>query len=89
MLFYGVEVEKDALVEDSVIMPYARIEAGAVVRRAIVAENCVVSAGCVVGEANGDIALVGQDTALPEGCRVLAGEQVDRLDVARRRHDAK
>ena len=89
VLFYGVEVEKDALVEDSVIMPYARIEAGAVVRRAIVAENCVVSAGCVVGEANGDIALVGQDTALPEGCRVLAGEQVDRLDVARRRHDAK
>ena len=89
VLFYGVEVEKDALVEDSVIMPYARIEAGAVVRRAIVAENCVVAARCAVGEANGDIALVGQDTALPEGCRVLAGEQVDRLDVARRRHDAK
>ncbi|NLF28247.1 MAG: glucose-1-phosphate adenylyltransferase [Clostridiales bacterium] len=89
VLFYGVEVEKDALVEDSVIMPYARIEAGAVVRRAIVAENCVVAARCAVGEANGDIALVGQDTALPEGCRVLAGEQVDQQEVARRRHDAK
>lgn len=89
VLFYGVEVEKDAIVEDSVLMPYARVEAGAVVRRAIVAENCVVKARCTVGENEGDIALVGQDTVLPEGFFVHAGEQVDAKEVAKREADAK
>lgn len=89
VLFYGVEIAKGAVVEDSVIMPNARIEAGAVVRRAIVAENCVVGENCAVGAADGDIALVGQDTILPAGFSVGAGEQVDAQEVAKREADAK
>ena len=46
-------------------------------RRAIVAENTVISAGCIVGEENGDIALVGSNTVLPEGYTVAPGTQVD------------
>ena len=89
VLFYGVEVAKGAVVEDSVIMPYSRVEAGAVVRRAIVAENCVVGENCAVGAVDGDIALVGQDTVLPAGFTVGAGEQVDAQEVAKREADAK
>lgn len=84
VLFAGVTVEEGAVVEDSVIMPNTKIKAGAVVRRAIVAENCVIQNGCVVGETEGDIALVGQDTVLPEGYKVLAGEQVDTAIIAER-----
>jgi len=77
VLFAGVTVEDGAIVEDSVIMPNTKIKAGAVVRRAIIAENCVIQNGCVVGEEEGDIALIGQDTVLPEGFKVCAGEQID------------
>ena len=46
------------------------------VRRAIVAENAVISAGAAVGEAgDGLIAVVGQDAVVPEGGKVTAGEQ--------------
>ncbi len=89
VLFYGVEIARGAVVEDSVIMPYARVESGAVIRRAIVAENCVVGENCAVGAADGDIALVGQDTILPAGFSVGAGEQVDAQEVAKREADAK
>jgi len=84
VLFAGVCVEKGAVVEDSVIMPGTRIEAGAVVRRAIISENCVISRDARVGEAEGDIALIGQDTTLPEGFVVKAGEQVDTEEISRR-----
>ena len=84
VLFAGVKVEKGAVVEDSVIMPNTTIKAGAVVRRAIVSENCVISSGCTVGEEAGDIALIGQDTTLPEGYAVKAGEQIDTDEISRR-----
>ena len=53
------------------------------------AENCVVGENCAVGAADGDIALVGQDTILPAGFSVGAGEQVDAQEVAKREADAK
>ena len=84
VLFAGVTVEKGAVVEDSVIMPGTTIKSGAVVRRAIVSENCVIAKGCQVGEAAGDIALIGQDTVLPEGYVVKAGLQVDNDAISRK-----
>ena len=84
VLFAGVKVGEGALVEDSVIMPGTTIESGAVVRRCIVAENCVISKGSQVGEVDGDIALIGQGTTLPEGYVVKAGEQVDTDDITRK-----
>ena len=84
VLFAGVTVEKGAVVEDSVIMPGTTIKAGAVVRRAIVSENCLIAQNCQVGEAAGDIALIGQDTVLPEGYVVKAGLQVDNDAISRK-----
>ena len=84
VLFAGVTVEEGAVVEDSVIMPNTKIEAGAVVRRCIIAENCVIQKDCVVGEEEGDIALIGQDTVLPQGYKVLAGEQIDTSVISGR-----
>ena len=84
VLFAGVTVEKGAVVEDSVIMPGTTIKAGAVVRRAIVSEDCVIAKRCEVGESAGDIALIGQDTVLPEGYVVKAGLQVDNDAISRK-----
>jgi len=84
VLFAGVRIEKGAVVEDSVIMPGTTVKSGAVVRRAIVSENCVIAKDCKVGEAQGDIALIGQDTQLPEGYVVKAGLQVDMDAISRK-----
>lgn len=84
VLFAGVNIASNAIIEDSVIMPGTRVESGAVIRRSIVSENCVISSDCVVGGTEGDIALIGQDTTLPEGYVVKAGEQVDTAEIARR-----
>ena len=84
VLFAGVNIASNAIVEDSVIMPGTRVESGAVIRRSIVSENCVISSDCVVGELEGDIALIGQDTTLPECYIVKAGEQVDTEEITRR-----
>ena len=82
VLFAGVTVEEGANVRDSVIMPGAVIHRGAVVRRAIVAENAVVGAGTFVGEAEGNIAVIGQNVTLPAGVQVTAGQQVDETPFA-------
>lgn len=81
VIFAGVTVASDAIVEESVIMPGCQIGAGAVVRRAIIAEQTEIGAGCEVGAAEGGIALVGQGTVLPAGCKVGAGEQFGADDV--------
>jgi glucose-1-phosphate adenylyltransferase len=75
VLFAGVTVMEGASVVDSVVMPGAVIERGAQVLRAIVAEGAVIGAGANVGEATGDIAVVGQNVKLPAGTLVRAGEQ--------------
>ena len=82
VLFAGVTVEEGANVRDSVIMPGAVIHRGAVVRRAIVAENAVVGAGTFVGEAEGNIAVIGQNVTVPAGVQVTAGQQVDETTFA-------
>ena len=77
ILSTGVVVEAGAQVIDSVIMPGAVIRRGAIIRRAIVAENAVIEPGASVGEAEGDIAVVGQNVIVPAGGSVAAGAQLD------------
>lgn len=72
----GVLVEEGAQVIDSVLMPGARVCKGAVVRRAIIGENATVGENAVVGEETGNIAVIGNNTELPAGQIVAAGEQV-------------
>ena len=49
VLFAGVKVEKDAIIEDAVVMGGSVIKAGAVVKHCIVAEGVTVGANAVVG----------------------------------------
>lgn len=88
VLFAGVVVEKDAVIDSSVIMPNTTVRAGARITRAIVAENCDIGVNAKVGGA-GDIALIGNFTALPEGYAVSAGDQIDMDILAERQASAK
>ena len=82
VLFAGVTIEAGAKVYDSVIMPGVVVRAGAVIHRAIVGENSDITGGAQVGRpyAEGEenaIALVGQNTVLPENFVVNPGDQID------------
>ena len=50
ILFSGVHVAKNAVVDSSILMPGAVVEEGAEVHFAIVAENAVIRRGAYVGE---------------------------------------
>lgn len=69
----GAIVEPGAVVRDSVILPGVVIRAGATVERAVLDERTEVSAGASVGEADGEIALVGLEATVDEGDSVSAG----------------
>ena len=73
----GVIVEKGAQIIDSVLMPGVRVAAGARVVRSIVAENAVIGEGARVGEADGDIAVVGIGVTVAPGAAVAAGVQYE------------
>ena len=75
VIFSGVTIREGATVTDSVVMPGAVIERGAQVQRAIVSEDAVIGAGATVGEATGNIAVVGTGVHLAAGGEVKAGEQ--------------
>jgi glucose-1-phosphate adenylyltransferase len=70
VLFYGVHIAEGAVVRDSVVMPYARIETGAVVTRAIVAEQAVVTK-TQTADANG---LYVSDNGTVAGIQVYQGD---------------
>ena len=73
VLFSGVKIGKGAKVTNSVIMPFTKIEENAVIDHAIVAQNCVISAGAVVTGEAGAIAVV------PEGEVVEAAEEGEQV----------
>ena len=54
VVFTHVDVEKDAKVVDSVLMPGAVVDEGAVVTRALVANNVHIGKGAVVGSADSE-----------------------------------
>lgn len=78
ILFSGVEVGKNAVINSSIIMPGAVIEEGAKVQFAIVAENAVIGKNAVVGGSpesvkNRDdwgITVIGANTNICEGAVV-------------------
>ncbi|MBS5530113.1 glucose-1-phosphate adenylyltransferase, partial [bacterium] len=62
-------VDERAVVEDSVLLPGARVKAGAHVVRAILGENSVVEEGVKLGsvDATKDTAVVGNDVVIGKG----------------------
>ncbi|MBQ9042951.1 MAG: glucose-1-phosphate adenylyltransferase [Eggerthellaceae bacterium] len=77
LLFQGVSVGEGAVVEDSVVMRGARIAAGAVVKRAVIAENAFVGEDAKIGEADGELAVLGPDSWIAPGGVVAAGESIE------------
>jgi glucose-1-phosphate adenylyltransferase len=45
----GCKIGKNAMIEDSVIMPNVVIEDGVIIRNAIIGEDCKVCSGAVIG----------------------------------------
>ena len=70
-----------ALVEDSVVMPGAVIESGAIVRHAILGENSKICRGAVVGGAFGPtekkkISVTRKDAEVAANTVLLPGEML-------------
>lgn len=63
IIFSGVCIEEGAQIEDAVIMPFAKIKKGALIKRAIVAPDCQVGANYTL-MGKGDIALIAEKTPL-------------------------
>jgi glucose-1-phosphate adenylyltransferase len=69
----GARIEAGATVHDSVVLPGAVVRAGATVRRAVLDDGVEVGPDAEVGEAGGDIALIGLRAKLEAGARMPAG----------------
>ncbi len=84
ILFANVNIEKGAIVKDSIIMPGTTVKSGAVVQYAIVAEDAVIEENATVGErpeamANLEdwgVAVVGSNVTIGKGGKALPKEQV-------------
>lgn len=86
ILFPGVKVGKNALINSSIIMPGAVVEDGAVIQYSIVSENTVIGKNCVVGSRPEDvenrddwgIAVIGDNLKIGENCVVLPKAMIDK-----------
>ena len=76
----GAVVEPGAVVRDSVLLPGAIVRSGGTVERAILDDGVEVCGGAAVGEAGGEIALVGQRAIVAEGTRLGGGARCPELD---------
>ncbi len=80
VLSRGCVVKAGAVVRDSVLLPAARIESGAVVVRAVVDDRVVVGREAEVG-GDGDITLLGLGTRIDAGVRIQPGARVPDDDA--------
>ena len=67
MISADVFVGKNAIVKDSILFPGARVEDGAVVINAIMAERSVVKAGAHFGATDKDTVTLGDDAVIEKG----------------------
>ena len=77
----GCNIGKNAVVEDSVVMPGVVIESGAIVRHAILGENSRVCRNAVVGGAFGPkekkkISVTSKGAVVAENTALLPGEML-------------
>ena len=76
----GACVETGATVRDAVLLPGAIVRRGATVERAVLDDDVVVEADASVGEAGGEIALVGLRATVQRGARLPAGARLPERD---------
>ncbi|MFP4020380.1 MAG: glucose-1-phosphate adenylyltransferase [Halanaerobium sp.] len=81
VLFFGVKIAQDAVVEDSVILPNTRIGRGAKIKNSIIGRNVIVEKDSKIGiekdKQNKDdelqITVIGDDEVIPETSNIKAG----------------
>ena len=84
VLFAGSRIDEGAIVRDSIIMPGARVRAGAKIYKAIIDERAVVGCNTIVGDEpragmavdnslTGDITLIGCDMIIPDNASLPRG----------------
>lgn len=86
VIFAGVYIGPHAVVRDSIIMPGARIEDGAVIQYAIISENTVIGKNATIGERPENtkdkeewgIAVVGDNLHIAEGTKILPKQMIDK-----------
>lgn len=77
MLAPGVIVEPGAEIRDSLLLHETVVRSGARIDRAILDVGVEAGKKAVIGERNGDLALVGQRVKIPAGARIAAGARVE------------
>ena len=81
VLFFGVKIAQDAVVEDSVILPNTRISSGAKIKNSIIGRNVIIEKDSKIGiekdKQNEDdelqITVIGDDEVIPESSNIKAG----------------
>jgi glucose-1-phosphate adenylyltransferase len=73
----GVVVETGAEVRDSILLHETVVRAGATIDRAVLDIHVEVGPGAKVGEADGDLAVVGQRIKIPAQGRIPPGARVE------------
>ena len=80
----GVYVGKGVIIKDSILLPYAKVHSGSVIRKAIIGENAEIMRHCIVG-AEGPFApdqegitVIEDDHIVPEGSIIEAGTNINR-----------
>lgn len=90
VIFEGVTIGEGAVIEDSIIFPCAKVEAGAKVKKAIVGSNSVISENAVIGSSDeavnseylnskilsDDITLIGPDLIIGKDLKIAKGSMV-------------
>jgi len=81
VLFFGVKIAQDAVIEDSVILPNTRIGNGAKIKNSIIGRNVIIEKDSKIGiekdKQNEDdelqITVIGDDEVIPESSNIKAG----------------
>jgi glucose-1-phosphate adenylyltransferase len=76
----GVVVEEGAVVEECVLLHGTVVRAGARVVRAVVDERADIGSGAQLGEAGGEVALVGRGESIEPGSRHGGGARIPTKD---------
>ncbi|MFN2364651.1 MAG: glucose-1-phosphate adenylyltransferase [Halarsenatibacteraceae bacterium] len=79
VIFYGVEVGKNAVIKDSVIMPNVKIKDGAYINKAIIGQNSLIkdNARIGIGDAvNYNVTVIGESETIINGAKIEHGSIV-------------
>jgi glucose-1-phosphate adenylyltransferase len=76
ILFPGVTIEENAVVEDSILFFDSTVRSGAIMRHAIVDSDCVISEYADIGDPNAALAIIGMGTTVPERVCIGGGVMV-------------